>query len=69
MDTNMLSKAVVQIFISNKCINLNRKDICGKTPFMNACINRQNYVVKLHCKLKKKQKYLFKTESQVNITL
>ena len=54
MDINMLSKAVVQIFKSNKSINLNRKDICGKTPFMNACINIQNYVVKLHCKLKTK---------------
>ena len=67
MDINMLSKAVVQIFKSNKCINLNMKDICGKTPFMNACINRQNYVVKLHCKLKNKN--LFKSESQVNNSL
>ena len=47
MDINMLSKAVVQIFKSNKSINLNRKDICGKTPFMNACINGQKEVVKL----------------------
>ena len=42
------------MYISNKSINLNRIDIYGKTPFMNACINRQNYVVKLHCKLKTK---------------
>ena len=33
--------------INNKDFDLNDLDTCGQTPFMNACINGHNDVVKL----------------------
>ena len=43
---DVLANQITENFY-RKIIDLNGKDISGWTPFINACINGQKYVVKL----------------------